>query len=1166
MKLKFKFLLSFLVAVLLCLCICAFAKINTGDIAVIKKDGFTTKITDKSGAVYEISGIIDAGKIEESLYAGEISDYEIFKGDTSLIRVNLFDIKSKSDATLFGEKAMQNGFYSTSFTLSEEDNTEVFLTGLTPENLEKVQEAFLKAVIKDSEFSLEDLDFIDAEKKLTWDDNDDYLCWAASGANMLHYTGWAKKANMGFDSPDDILDIYEQNFTDDGSRTYSGFEWFFDGFYSAQGRESFSQAVNYGQSGGFLKNYASSSQSDEYAQVDLVNRFYKDYKLLHEGYGFGMTIAWVDHYSGTFDSSHAVTLWGYICDRDFSDRDAKFLKALIISDSDDNMTSEDDRRSAPDTLHILNTEPYKNFDYHSWTFPGYDGVFIGYVTLKPYSDSIPFETDAAAKLDRINYPDIITYDVSLKQGSNEYGLREYDKFHSGSGIALKATLGNESAVNCSLGAQIKLSVTDRQSGKTIYNFSYAISTPIEAYNSMFLNYEHRLPYLAPGKYTVRVTLNEDRKIQEAYYYNNIFQRDFEIMENFSSFPSSFGATIGKFEKGVAKAEFSFGNINGGNIPDTAFGYIYKSVYKDGAWDGFEVIKTFGGAVPESGFISADGEKIKFRYEFYKEEGAEPLIAFSPEYALKYDKIILYATDENIYYETYLGYDERTLYEGDKFAFKALNCSTQNSGGLKYTVSVISKTDNTVLFRKENETLFYGAESQQYEVSSWDAQLSFGKHQIYAVLESNLAGRQEVYLGTLWVEEPGSNIVNIEEDIEDYYDGKISLREAMRYVANYPEAGEVIIPKGYKISLGYTLYIYGSASINGNGSEISCPENYCITTGYSSTVTLKNLTLNGNGCDGVFGINAYSCNMILDNVNIINMRGERDGVAIYATSKSKINARNCRFTNNVAIGNYITYASGASMNFLNCIWENNSTYGDLMYFLNSNITFSHCTLGGLNCLNAFAEPMLINSNNNSSVKVFSSIIAGDVSGVTEVYASFIGGKSGYYVSCDGETVVGEIDSVMLCGEDGMPVYEKDRYTLSENIKGGVLLKNEGGRLFISYDGTSWTDTYRDITFSTEDFSRDIEGKQGTKFIGAFATAATTGAIVDKKSGSITVFAPRGETVKFTTGTFDKNSGKLNSFKTKEISLSPGMNTILVEAENSSLDYRYMLWRENLEPAI
>lgn len=132
-------------------------------------------VTDINGERYSYDEVIDPQSLEESGAADIISAYQIYIGGEEILNVKLHDIVSSSVYNEEGTPA-PNGYYSVTFQLSAEDNTEAFLTGLTPENLNMVQEALIGARLENSEFDMESLDFIDAEKTDLPDDGDDELC------------------------------------------------------------------------------------------------------------------------------------------------------------------------------------------------------------------------------------------------------------------------------------------------------------------------------------------------------------------------------------------------------------------------------------------------------------------------------------------------------------------------------------------------------------------------------------------------------------------------------------------------------------------------------------------------------------------------------------------------------------------------------------------------------------------------------------------------------------------------------------------------------------------------------------------------------------------------------------------------------------------------------
>jgi hypothetical protein len=56
----------------------------------------------------------------------------------------------------------------------------------------------------------------DAEKTLG-NTEDDLMCWAATGSNMLTYTGWGFPVGASFSNEDDIFAYFQNHWTDAGT-------------------------------------------------------------------------------------------------------------------------------------------------------------------------------------------------------------------------------------------------------------------------------------------------------------------------------------------------------------------------------------------------------------------------------------------------------------------------------------------------------------------------------------------------------------------------------------------------------------------------------------------------------------------------------------------------------------------------------------------------------------------------------------------------------------------------------------------------------------------------------------------------------------------------------------------------------------------------------------
>ncbi len=78
--------------------------------------------------------------------------------------------------------AASGGYYSATFTIPN-TKKEVFLTGLTAENIDVIQKKLKANYALGGDFAMESIDFIDAEK--VYNNNDSSFCWAATCSDML---------------------------------------------------------------------------------------------------------------------------------------------------------------------------------------------------------------------------------------------------------------------------------------------------------------------------------------------------------------------------------------------------------------------------------------------------------------------------------------------------------------------------------------------------------------------------------------------------------------------------------------------------------------------------------------------------------------------------------------------------------------------------------------------------------------------------------------------------------------------------------------------------------------------------------------------------------------------------------------------------------------------
>ena len=206
---------------------------ETSALPLLLYDGATTVVTFTDGTERVCEGVVDVSRLETWDRVSSVASYTVFAGEKELLSVTLNDIVPENNAVAAVGSSAQNsvhklnGFYAIDFTFPDSER-EVFLTGLTPSNLEQTQNAILDSFIYGKELTLENFSFIDTEKTAVTHE-DDYLCWAATTSNMLQYSGWLDAAGIG--DSDDMFDIFIDAFYDGGASPYVGCSWFLNGFY-----------------------------------------------------------------------------------------------------------------------------------------------------------------------------------------------------------------------------------------------------------------------------------------------------------------------------------------------------------------------------------------------------------------------------------------------------------------------------------------------------------------------------------------------------------------------------------------------------------------------------------------------------------------------------------------------------------------------------------------------------------------------------------------------------------------------------------------------------------------------------------------------------------------------------------------------------------------------
>lgn len=169
----------------------------------------------------------------------------------------------------------------------------------------------------------------DAEKSKR-EKNDDWLCWAATAANVLAWTGWS--SNTGLETEDDIFHYFSQHWTDhpEGSPR-EAWRWWFTGKTPTSGGAKVTQ-----EGGGFWPNVKfpiskwgtrKGSIFRGIGQNQLKQNPYLLKHTLEDGYGVVLQIVRPKE-DGSRDS-HMITLWGFRYDSQ------EPFKGILVTDSDD---------------------------------------------------------------------------------------------------------------------------------------------------------------------------------------------------------------------------------------------------------------------------------------------------------------------------------------------------------------------------------------------------------------------------------------------------------------------------------------------------------------------------------------------------------------------------------------------------------------------------------------------------------------------------------------------------------------------------------------------------------------------------------------------------------------------------------------------------------------
>lgn len=781
------------------------------DFAFLKRDGFTTEITDLSGKVSTFPGVLKVSSLEQHDAVERVASYSVCYEDLVILSVQLHNVVSQNQPYSYSgsvtsrEKESANGFYSIELPIGDGTYT-AFLTGLTPEYLAEMQDDALNAILTDNAFSLEDVSFIDTEKQDDvydengdWTDSDADMCWAASASNILFYTGWARQA--GFGSADYMFEELIREFTDKGGHNAYGLRWFFNGYYDVQGDGRWSNdETGYDTFNGYLPDYCYNSVVRTYDLKQDPQSMKNVLTGLRDGCGVQINFGWV--YNWQRENGHAVTLWGMVY-RTGSDLSAKSdYHALIISDSDNSITDGQDRRTAPNTLNLYQITPVSDAGYDSWYFDAdhreylsgttRDGILEDVVLLAPYSDSLV--KDGGTKKTSED-PDLVLRPIITEAG-DENNATPY--FASDSPVVVYLEIENESKVQfsgnviCHIrvvkdGAEVNKQDPE-YSDVTISPGYYVSSEPI------------LLGTLDPGVYEVTASIETDA--EEAYRSNNAMTGTFYVSERSRSQDTMSFTASAVFDGPPNKDYYGLDSIGRlilsfeGGLGYEVAQYNVTVEYDDGTptefYRGEQLPDVIYGLQPRGGSV----EVSVYAVPKDPAKGYERLVGVAKNVELSYYFVEVSAEPQSF---TPIRTTDTILRNNEEIALSFTKHSA-NKTDPAFLVEVCAQNENSKYIIGRNwievdktNWYFWGTRWYDWETDSWENLLPSGTYRLTARTYSNL---NETYSATYQssAAEIGELVVlpTVPECTDIYADPSDPTKTMINYTTNAPEGSSFTV--------------------------------------------------------------------------------------------------------------------------------------------------------------------------------------------------------------------------------------------------------------------------------------------------------------------------------------------------------------------------------------
>ena len=337
-----------------------------------------------------------------------------------------------------------------------------YLTGLSASDLQTLTTSDFQVMTSaSSSWQVPEGEFYDADKTRAGDTN---LCWAGTSANMLTYTKWGLVDGMT--TEDDLLAYFTAHFTDKGSQSFLGNEWFLTGEYQATGQSNWSQPKD-DQSGSFYPQVTTEQVSGYY---DFSSDISYMAARLQAGDAVGLSVGWFLDESGGMTKragGHAISCWGYSYNTSYLSTDPRYYTSLFITDPDDNIGPSG---STPNRLQNYGIEWDSTLSTPAYFFTSYgnSSTHTGYLESFTTLIQKPQELDPSS-LVVTTLEDVVSCQdgqTSLREAISTAGRRE-NSVPLGTTITISDTLANGTISLAGVALTIDKSLTLDGSGITL---------------------------------------------------------------------------------------------------------------------------------------------------------------------------------------------------------------------------------------------------------------------------------------------------------------------------------------------------------------------------------------------------------------------------------------------------------------------------------------------------------------------------------------------------------------------------------------------------------------------------------------------------------------------------------------------------------------------------